>query len=206
MDELCLPMNFFIGDDFMKLLKILPVILTLLLLPTKTFAEAPEISYGKSEFNFLKGYYILKDNVKVSTNNRGVKITVTADEAKVSLLQKKCFATGKVTLTHGDIIFTCDKAFAQWETDTADIVGKINFKSKDNITITSDTATFNWKEKIADFYGKVKIKTDKNFKIDKDMKPGKNNYAHVRYNVAENKILALDKEFDAPNIVIPDFD
>lgn len=190
----------------MRILKIFSILSLLFFLPIKVFADAPEISYGRSEFNVLKGYYILKDNVKISSNNRGVKITVTADEAKVNMFQKKCLATGKVTLTHDDIIFTCDKAFAQWETDTANIVGKINFKSKDKITITSDTATFNWKDKIADFYGNVKVKTGKNFKVEKDLKPGKETYAHVRYNVVENKILQLDKNFKDPNIVIPDFD
>lgn len=189
----------------MRVLKIFSVLIILFFLPIKVFADAPEISYGHSEFNFLKGYYILKDNVKISTNNRGVKIIVTADEAKVSLLQKKCLATGNVSLTHDNIIFKCDQAFAQWETTTADIVGKINFNSKDIITITADTATFNWSEKIADFYGKVKIKTDKNFKADKDLKPDKKVYAHVRYNVVENKILQLDRNFDDPNITIPEF-
>lgn len=190
----------------MRILKIFPLFLILFFLPIKVFADAPELSYGKSEFNLLKGYYLLKDNVRISTNNRGVKIIVTADEAKVSLIQKKCLATGKVTLTHDNIVFTCDKAFAEWETDTANIVGKINFKSKDVITITSDTATFNWKEKIADFYGKVKVKTGKNFKADGNLKPDKEIYAHVRFNVVENKILQLDKEFKDPNITIPDFD
>ena len=189
----------------MKIFKILPVLIILFFLPIKVFADAPEISYGRSEFDFLKGYYILKDNVKISTNNRGVKLTVTANEAKVSLINKKCLATGKVTLTHNDIIFTCDQAFAEWESERADIVGKINFKSQDNITITSDTATFNWKEKIADFYGKVKIKTGKNFQAEKDLKPGKETYAHVRYNVVENKILQLDKKFTDPKITIPEF-
>ena len=189
----------------MRFIKIFPLIFILLLVPLKVFADAPEISYGRSEFNIFKGYYHLKDNVKVSMNNHGVKLTVTANEAKVSLLQKKCLASGKVTLTNEDIIFSCDQAFAEWETDSANIVGKVNFKSEKNVTITSDTATFNWKEKIADFYGNVKIKTDKNFKVDKDLKP-KGTYAHVRYHVLENKILQLDKEFKDPNITIPDFD
>lgn len=190
---------------FMKFFKILPVLIILFFLPIKVFADAPDISYGRSEFNLLKGYYILKDNVRISTNNRGVKMTVTADEAKVSLVNKKCLATGKVTLTYNEILFTCDQAFAQLETETADIVGKINFKSKDTLTISADTATFNWKEKIADFYGKVKIKTGKNFKVDKNLKPGKDVYAHVRYNVVENKILQLDKKFKDPKITIPEF-
>ena len=31
-------------------------------------------------------------------------------------------------------------------------------------------------------------------------------YAHVRYNVTENKILQLDEKFDVPQIEIPDPD
>lgn len=193
--------KFFIEElFFVKLMKILPLILLLFIVPAKTFADAPEISYGKMSFNFLKGYYTLEDNVKVSMNNHGVKMTVTADLAKVSLLQKKCVAVGNVNLTHDNIVFSCDKAFASWDSDSAEVVGNVNFNSKENITITAESATFNWKEKVADFYGKVKIHSEKNLKNDKG------SYAHIRYNVEENKILQLDKKFDIPNIVIPDFD
>ena len=190
----------------MKFIKIMSAVLLLMIIPIKTFADTPEISYDKMNFNFLKGYYTLTGNVRVAMNNHGYKMILTADEAQVSLLKKKCIASGKVTLNHENIFFSCDKAFAQWETNSADIVGKINFQSKENITITSDTATYNWDERIADFYGNVKVTTAKNFKVDKNMKPGKNIYAHVRYNIEENKILALDKEFDIPKIVIPSFD
>ncbi|MBR6013297.1 MAG: hypothetical protein IK062_05895 [Selenomonadaceae bacterium] len=189
----------------MRLLKIFPIVLILFLLPVKTFADAPDISYGRSEVNLLTGYYHLMDNVRLAVDNHGVKLVLTADDAKINIKEKNCLATGKVTLTHDEILFTCDKAFARWETESADIVGKINFKSKGNVTITADTATFNWKEKIADFYGKVKIKPDKNFKVDKNLKLGKGAYAHVRYNVVENKILQLDKNFKDPKITVPDF-
>lgn len=189
----------------MKLIKILSVML-LILIPIKTFAAAPEISYDKMNFNFMKGYYTLTGHVRVAMDNHGYKMILTADEAQVSLLQKKCIATGKVTLNHEDITFSCDKAFAQWETNSADIVGKINFQNKDNITITADTAQYNWDERIADFYGNVKVTLGKNFKAEKNLKPDKNTYAHVRYNIEENKILALDKKFNIPKITIPDFE
>ena len=190
----------------MRLIKIFSVILLLVLLPIKSFAAAPEISYDKMNFNFLKGYYTLSGNVRVAMDNHGYKMILTADEAQVSLLQKKCTATGKVTLNHEDIAFSCDKAFAEWESNSANIVGKINFKSKDIITITADSAQYNWNERIADFYGNVKVTLGKNFTVDKNLKPGKNIYAHVRYNVDENKILALDKNFDIPKITVPNFE
>lgn len=186
-------------------LKILPIILILMLIPLKTFADAPEISYGQSSFNFAKGYYILKDNVVVSMNNHGFKGTIRADEAKVSLLKQKCLATGKVTLTHENISLSCDEAFATFDEKNVIVVGGVKFDSKENLKITADKATYNWNEKIADFYGKVKVKPDKNFKVDKNLKLT-DTFSHVRYNVETNEIIQLDKDFDSSKIVIPDFD
>lgn len=186
-------------------LKILSLILIFMLIPIKTFADAPEISYGQSTFNFLKGYYILKDDVTFTMNNRGFKGSIRADEAIVSLITQKCLATGKVTLTQENMILTCNKAFASFNEKNVVIEGNVNFESKENLKITSDKATYNWDERIADFYGKVKVKTEKNFEVDENLKPS-GTYAHVRYNVETNKILQLDKNFDASKIVIPDFD
>lgn len=189
----------------MKLIKIFPIFLILFLIPTKTFAEAPEISYGKSTFNFAKFYYILEDNVTVSFNSRSFKGSIRADKAKVSLIQQKCVATGKVTLTQENITLTCDEAFATFNDKNVIVVGGVNFDSVENLSITSDKATYNWDERIADFYGKVKIKPEKNFVADKNLN-SKETYAHVRYNVETNKILQLDKNFDSSKIVIPNFD
>lgn len=175
-------------------LKILPIILLLMLIPMKTFADAPEISYGRSTFNFAKLYYVLEDNVTVAFNSSSFKGSIRADKAKVSLVQQKCLATGKVTLTHENITLTCDEAFATFDDKNVIVSGKVNFESKDNLKITSDKATYNWDERIADFYGKVKVSGEKN------------SYEHVRYNVETNKILKLDKNFDSSKIVIPDFE
>lgn len=177
----------------MKSIKIFLAVLILMLLPVKTFADAPDISYGKMEFNFAKGYHKLTDNVRVTIDNHGFKMTLTANEAKVNMFMKKCTASGKVNLIYEDITFSCDQAYAEWDTNTANIVGKIDFNSN-NTKITSDTATFNWNDRIADFYGNVKVKADKNV------------YDHVRYDVTAKKILQSDKNFDIPKIVIPDFD
>ncbi len=95
----------------------------------------------------------------------------------------------------------------QWETKTADLVGGIDFKGRDSVTVTSDTATFNWETKEADFYGDVKINAEKDLEFAEGLKLQKNKrYAHVRYNVTENKILQLDEKFDVPQIEIPDPD
>ena len=175
-------------------LKILPIVLILMLIPLKTFADAPEISYGRSSFNFAKLYYVLEDNVTVTFNSRSFKGTIRADKAKVSLIKQKCLATGKVTLTHENISLTCDEAFATFNDRNVIVVGDVNFAGEENLKITSDKATYNWDERIADFYGKVKVSGEKN------------SYEHVRYNVEENKILQLDKDFDSSKIIIPDFE
>ena len=77
----------------------------------------------------------------------------------------------------------------QWQMKTATVTGKIAFENKKSVAITSDTAVFNWQDKIVDFYGKVKLNGQ--------------DYQHVKYNVVEDKILARDKTFNAPKIVIP---
>lgn len=220
----------------MRLLKILPIIFLLLIIPAKSFAEMPEITAGQTYFDIFKGHYVLKDNVKVVMNNHGWKATVTANEARVNVVTQKCWALGKVNFQHEDYNLKCENAYLQWQTKTADLTGGIDFDSKKIIKVKSETATFNWSDKIADFYGKVQVKIEKgampkdakNKNSKKDSKPDKDAetvtlaegvtladgvefdenavYAHVRYNVTENKILQLDKTFDIPKIEIPDPD
>lgn len=220
----------------MRLLKILPIIFLLLIIPAKSFAEMPEITAGQTYFDIFKGHYVLKDNVKVVMNNHGWKATITATEARVNVVTQKCWALGKVNFQHEDYNLKCENAYLQWQTKTADLTGGIDFDSKKIIKVKSETATFNWGDKIADFYGKVQVKIEKgampkdakNKNSKKDSKSDKDAetvtlaegvtladgvefdenavYAHVRYNVTENKILQLDKTFDIPKIEIPDPD
>ena len=190
----------------MKLMKILPVVFLLLIFSAKSFAAAPEISAGQTYFNLLKGHYVLKENVRVALDNHGLKAIITADEARVNILSKKCWAFGNVNFVHDDVIFGCDKAFLQWETKTADVVGKVNFESKETVSIKADTATFNWGEKIADFYGKVTVKPEKNLQLAEDLELADIVYAHVQFNVRENKILQLEKVSDVAEISIPESD
>lgn len=168
------------------------------------FAEMPEISAGETYFDVFRGCYVLKGNVHVSANNHGFKATITADEALVNVIKQKCWAEGNVKLTQDTITFSCDRAYLQWQTKTAEVTGKVKFVNKKSVTISSDTAIFNWQDKIVDFYGKVTLKADKKLKFADGVKLDGKNYQHVRYNVVENEILALDKEFDAPEIKIPD--
>lgn len=191
----------------MKALKIF-VLTTLMIfvMQGKTFAEMPEISAGETYFDIFKGVYVLKGNVYVSANNHGFKAVVTADEALVSVAKQKCWATGNVKLTQEDITFSCERAYMQWQTKTAEVTGKVKFENKKSVAINSDTAIFNWQEKVVDFYGKITLKTDKNVKFADGVKLDGKEYQHVKYNVVENTILALDKTFDAPDIVIPDVD
>ena len=190
----------------MKLLKILPIILLLLIFPAKTFAEMPKIDAGETYFDMIKGYYVLKDNVHVEINNHGHHATITANEAKVNVLTQKCWAEGKVNLKHDNETFSCDNAYLQWKTKTAEVVGNVKFNSQKIVSVTSDTAIFSWGDKIVDFYGNVTIKAEKNLQLEKNLKVKKKTYSHVRYNVIENKILQLEENSDTPNIEIPNPD
>ena len=190
----------------MRLKIILTAILMIFAFSGRVSAEMPEISAGEMYFDIFKGAYVLKGNVYVSANNHGFKATITADEALVSVTKQKCWAEGNVKLTQENITFSCDRAYLQWQTKTAEVTGKVKFENKKSVSISSDTAIFNWQENIVDFYGKVNLKADKKVKFAEGVKLDGKEYQHVRYNVVENTILALDKTFDAPEIIIPDVD
>ncbi len=189
----------------MKALKVIGLaLLMMLVVQGRTSAEMPDISAGETYFDIFRGVYVLKGNVHVAANNHGFKAIVTADEAIVSVVKQKCWATGNVKLTQDDITFSCERAYLQWQTKTAEVTGKVAFENKKSVAITSDTAIFNWKEKIVDFYGKVNLKADKKVKLADGVTLDGEEYQHIKYNVVEDKILALDKTFDAPEIVIPE--
>lgn len=191
----------------MKLLKILPLILLIFLIPSRSFADMPKIEAGESYFDVFKGYYVLKDNVHVEINNHGHQAIITADSAKVNVMSQKCWAEGNVNLKHDNENFSCDNAYLQWQTKTAEVVGNVNFNSKKVLTVTANKAIFNWGDKIVDFYDNVKVKAEKNLNLEKGLKVKKNKiYSHVRYNVVENKILLLEEHSDTPNIEIPNPD
>ena len=188
----------------MKALKIFGLALLMIFVAQgKTFAEMPEISAGETYFDIFRGVYVLKGNVHVAANNHGFKATVTADEALVSVVKQKCWAEGHVKLTQDNIIFSCERAYLQWQTKTAEVTGNVSFEHKKSVAINSDTAVFNWQEKIVDFYGNVKLKADKKVKFADGAQLDGKEYQHIKYNVVEDKILELDKTFDAPEIVIP---
>ena len=189
----------------MKAVKIFAIALLMILIAQgRTFAEAPDISAGETYFDIFKGVYVLKDNVQVTVNNHGFKAKITADEAQVSVINQKCWTQGNVKLVQEDITFSCDRAYLEWATRTAEVIGNVNFEKKKGVAITSDTAVFNWKEKIVDFYGKVTVKADKKLKFADDISLDGDEYQHVKYNVVDNKILELDKTFDAPEVNIPE--
>lgn len=190
----------------MRLIKILPLIFLLMLIPARSFADMPQIEAGNMYFDVFKGYYVLENNVHVVMNNHGVTATITANNAKVNVVSQKCWANGKVTFTYDKEFFSCDSAFLQWKTKTADIVGAVNFKSDKKLAVTADKAVFNWSDKIVDFYGDVKVTAEKKLKFASGLKLEQTNYDHVKYNVEENIILQLDKTFDVPAIDIPNPD
>lgn len=190
----------------MRAIKIFLLMLAVLILPLKSFAAAPEITAGQTYFNLLKGHYVLKENVRVALDNHGLKAIITADEARVNIMSQKCWATGKVKFTHDNVIFSCDKAFLQWQTKTADVAGAVNFSSRDTVQIAADSATFNWSEKIADFYGAVRVNPEKNLQTAEGVELADIAYAHVKFDVRENKILQLERVSDIAEIKIPDSD
>ena len=192
----------------MNALKIFITVLALMIIPATSFADMPEISAGQTYFDVMKGYYVLKDNVKVKMKNHGVTATITADEARVNVMTQKCWALGKVNFNHEDYTVKCNDAFMRWDTKTAELVGKVDFEGKKSVKVKSATAVFNWDSKEADFYGDVEVTATKDLQFADDLKlDGKvKKYAHVKYNVTENKILQLDKTFDIPKIEIPDPD
>lgn len=190
----------------MRVKVFLMTLLMILVVQGRSFAEMPEISAGETYFDIFRGVYVLKGNVHVVANNHGFKATVTADEATVSVAKQKCWAEGNVKLTQENITFSCERAYMQWQNKTAEVTGKVKFDSKKNVAISSDTATFNWQDKIVDFYGKVTLKADKKVKFAEGVKLDGKEYQHVKYNVVDNTILALDKKFDAPEVKIPEVD
>ena len=188
----------------MRVLKILGLALLMIFVAQgKTFAEMPEISAGETYFDLFKGAYVLKGNVHVAVDNHGFRATVTADGAIVSVAKQKCWADGNVKLTQENIIFGCDHVYIEGTTHTAKVTGKVKFENKKSVSITSDTAIFNWDNKVVDFYGKVTLKGENKVKFADGVKLDGREYQHVKYNVVEDIILALDKTFDAPEIVIP---
>ena len=170
---------------------------------SRGFAAMPEISAGEMYFDVFKGVYVLKGNVHVAADNHGFKAKITADAAQVSVVKQKCWAEGNVKLEQDGITFSCDRAYLQWQTRTAEVTGSVNFANKKSVAISSDTAVFNWQEKIVDFYGTVTVEAEKKLKFADGVKLDGKDYQHVKYNVVENTILALDKTFDAPEVVIP---
>ena len=188
----------------MRVLKILGlVVLMILIAQGRTFAERPEISADETYFDIFKGAYVLKGNVHVAANNHGFVATITADEALVNVAMQRCWANGNVKLKQEDITFSCARAYLQWQTSTVNVVGAVHFVNRKGVDIKSDTAVFDWQKKIVDFYGAVTLAADKS-QFANGVEVDGTQYQHVKYNVVENKILALDKIFDAPEIIIPD--
>ena len=175
-------------------------VLTLLLMiaPVKTFAAMPDITAGETSFDFFKGCYIFRNNVKVV--DRGM--TVTAKQATAQMTSQKVWATGGVTFEQEGLKFKCDKILVKAAESNVEVIGKLDFVQDDGaIKITGDVGKFSWDNKCADFYGKVKMTVAKNANVTVDsglkIKPKKVNgtYSHIRYNIVEKKIVALDKEY-----------
>ncbi len=121
------------------------------LLPAATaFAERPEITCEKQNFDFLTGRYLLDGNVCVRTNDR----VITAEHAQVSLITQEVWAQGNVTLVQDDILFRGEDLHVEGKDHIATLSEKIVFERGD-LTIKADLVVFNWDTKIAECSGKV---------------------------------------------------
>ena len=181
-----------------RLLRFLTLMAAFLIITSKTFAAMPDITAGETSFNIFKGCYIFRNNVRVS--DRGM--VMTAKQATAQMTSQKVWATGGVTFEQEGIKFKCDKILVKAAESYAEVIGGLNLMQDDGaIKITGDVGKFSWDDKCADFYGKVKLTVSKNAKVKIDsnlnVKPNKINgaYAHIRYNIVEKKIVALDKEY-----------
>ena len=177
--------------------KILLMTLTLIfILTAKSYAAMPDISAGESTFDIFKGCYIFKNNVRIS--DRGM--TITAQRATAQMTTQKVWADGGVTFEQEGLKFKCDKIFVNARESMVEVIGNLNLIQDGAVRISGDVGKFSWSDKCADFYGKVKLTANKNIKIDSNLninaKKLNGTYAHIRYNVIEKKIIALDKTFE----------
>ena len=163
------------------------MVLMLLFMSVKTFAAMPDISSGSKQFDPFTMCYILKDNVKVVQQDR----TITADRAVVKITEQKVWAVGDVTLSQAGLWFKCDKIFVQGLDNKVDVIGNLDFVQDGTLKITADVGTFSWKSKMADFYGHVKLNVDNSF----SKKKINGLYDHVKYDIVNKKIIALDKSY-----------
>ncbi len=177
--------------------KILLMTLTLIfILTAKSYAAMPDISAGESTFDIFKGCYIFKNNVRIS--DRGM--TITAQRATAQMTTQKVWADGGVTFEQEGLKFKCDKIFVNARESMVEVIGNLNLIQDGAVRISGDVGKFSWSDKCADFYGKVKLTANKNIKVDSNLninaKKLNGTYAHIRYNVIEKKIIALDKTFE----------
>ena len=166
------------------------------ILTAKSYAAMPDISAGESTFDIFKGCYIFKNNVRIS--DRGM--TITAQRATAQMTTQKVWADGGVTFEQEGLKFKCDKIFVNARESMVEVIGNLNLIQDGAVRISGDVGKFSWSDKCADFYGKVKLTANKNIKVDSNLninaKKLNGTYAHIRYNVIEKKIIALDKTFE----------
>ena len=173
------------------------MLLLLLFMTAKSFAAMPDISAGSTKFDPFNMCYIFQDSVKVVHQGR----SITANRAVVKMTAQKVWASGEVTLIQEGLKFKCDKIFVRGLDSEVEVIGNLDFVQDGALKITADLGTFSWSSKEADFYGHVKINMDKSSKVVFDdslnIKKKKVNgvYDHIKYDVVNKKIIALDKKF-----------
>ena len=174
------------------------IMLLLLFMTAKTFAAMPDISAGSTKFDPFNMCYIFQDNVKVVHQGR----SITAGRAVVKMTAQKVWASGEITLIQEGLKFKCDKIFVRGLDSEVEVIGNLDFVQDGVLKITADLGTFSWSSKEADFYGRVKINMDKssNVILDDNLKVKKKKvngvYEHIKYDVVNKKIIALDKKYE----------
>ena len=188
------------------------IVALMTIVPGRTFAvEIPDVSSGRRYFDYSSGCEVFSGNVYVHWKKRN--LTITASEAKAQLMSQKVWASGNINLTQGNMTFKCDNIFVRGKDRTVDILGSVNFLQNNIISITSNVAQFSWKSKMADFYGNVKVNvlSTVNISSGNDIysvgSSVNGTYDHVQYNVRDNTIILLDKNFaNIPNMTFPEPD
>lgn len=115
-------------------------------------AAKPVIKADTKTFDIATGMYILKGNVAVEVGGR----TITAGEAKVSILSREVWGMGGITLTQQDTCFSGDTVYVNGPADEARIGGGVMFR-RGNLVVTADDAEFNWRTKQGVFRNNVRV-------------------------------------------------
>ncbi len=152
----------------------LTLIMLLVMLPAMCFAD-PVITSDSRTFNPMTGVYDLEGHVFVQFPAHDTTLTITGDSTKVYMYSMEVHGQGNISLSFGDLKFTCDKVDVYHSNRTAYVNGNLHFN--DSATnISADSGSYNWQTKVAAFHGNVNVN-------------GQLHDGDVAYNVMQKQII-----------------